>query len=408
MTRTRVGGADHSDPHRTLDLGTEPVIHHRHHTVVHRVVVDDRPVVVKRARGRARVNLRAEAEVLGHLPTEATVRLVSIRETDDHTDLVLDDVGGCDLAAPGQLDVRSLRQALAETVELVGALHESGWVHGALCAEHVVLDPDHRPRLCSVGSARSAAPGDLEQERCQLVSLVAGALQRHADSDRPARERRVSRTLAERVRRSLDPTTPLDTDALVGLLEPTPEDDPGPRLRAMPRFPSRSELPLGAVAATIVLCGLAAVLVSSGAPHEEVPEVQVGLGVTRPETTPPPAPAGDAPARVAAGHVVERDGVQFTVGRAGDRVVLGDWDCAGTVTPALLRPRTGEIHLFDEWARPGAPVGSRLVSIHPGATDLEVDQDDCDRLQVRTSDGSIRPVGTVDTTTSIPNEEDDS
>ncbi len=399
MSRRHGAGDTHHDPHRTLDLGTDPVMHHRHHTVVHRVVVDERPVVVKRGRGRARIALRAEAEVLAHLPDDIAVSFVSIRETDDHTDLVLDDAGRCDLGAPGQLSQRTLRQSLADTVRLVGRLHDSEWVHGALCAEHVVLGPDHRPKLCSVGSSRRATPRDVDEEQRQLVSLVAGALLRHADSDRPARERRASRSLAERVRRSADPSTSVDTDTLADLLEPSHEVGDRSRRPVMP------QLPLGAVAATVALCGLTAVLVTSSGPADLLPDAPVDLLTTPTHTVPPDPADGTTPRRVA-GHVVERDGVQYAVGAAGDRVVLGDWECSGSVTPALLRPRTGEVHLFDEWAGPGAPVRARLLAIRPGASDLLVDRDICDRLKVRNDDGSIVDIPTVDPTMT-PNKEDD-
>jgi hypothetical protein len=37
------------------------------------------------------------------------------------------------------------------------------------------------------------------------------------------------------------------------------------------------------------------------------------------------------------------------LGRPGDQLVLGDWDCDGLVTPGLHRPSTGESFRFDDW-----------------------------------------------------------
>jgi hypothetical protein len=389
MKRSLGDRPDPHDAHRTLDLGSDPVIHHRHHTVVHRVVVDGRPVVVKRARSSARVTLRAEAEVLGHVPADSSVQFVSLRETDDHTDLVLEDAGGIDLSDAGQLDEDSVRRALAGTVRSVARLHDAGWVHGALCAEHVVLDAEHRPTLCSLGSARRASTEDIERERRQLVSLVANTLRRHASSDRPAHERRASRALAERVRRTeaTDSTTSASGAALVDLLEPDAEADRR-RWTAGDVLGAAAQLPLGAIAATLALCGLAVVLLATDradSPTDQALEV----GTTTAGASAPPERLTDATTSHVAGHIVEHDGVRFAVGRSGDRVALGDWDCDGALTPALLRPRTGEVHVFDEWARPGAPVAARRLATRSGASELLVDHHDCGRLRLRSADGSI-------------------
>lgn len=412
MTRRRHLAHDHRDTHRTLDLGAPPVIHHRHHTVVHRVVVDGRPVVVKRARGRARVSLRAEAAVLAHLPAAAAPALVSIRETDDHTDLVLEDAGRLDLSEPGRLDDRSLRRALAATVELIDQLHRSGWVHGALCAEHVVLDQDHRPTLCSVGSARRCTQDEVAEERGQLVSLITGALDRHAASDRPSNERRASRLLAERIRRAPTPNGPLGVDAVLELLAPSVQPSKSRR------WSIPTQLPLGAVTATAALCGLALVLVVSGGAGRPAPPAThdrsetatvIGATATAPvaNTSPTSVDRPSPDDGSVTGHVVRHHGRQFAVGRPGDRVVLGDWTCDGTRTPAVLRPRKGEVHVFDEWAEPGMPVTARLIATHLGATELLVDHGACDRLRVRTGDGALVDLTATQgtTTTTTPDDE---
>ncbi len=42
--------------------------------------------------------------------------------------------------------------------------------------------------------------------------------------------------------------------------------------------------------------------------------------------------------------------VTVTLGTEGDLVALGDWDCDGVATPALLRPTTGEVFVFADWS----------------------------------------------------------
>ena len=82
------------------------------------------------------------------------------------------------------------------------------------------------------------------------------------------------------------------------------------------------------------------------------------------------------------GTVVRVGDVAFEVGRSGDRVTLGDWDCDGVVTPALLRPSTGEVFVFDEWT--DSQVAVRPVDQVPAADQIYPDADavGCDRLVV--------------------------
>jgi hypothetical protein len=41
---------------------------------------------------------------------------------------------------------------------------------------------------------------------------------------------------------------------------------------------------------------------------------------------------------------------RFALGRPGDRILLGDWDCDGIATPALFRPSTGASLYYDTWS----------------------------------------------------------
>jgi HAMP domain-containing protein len=97
---------------------------------------------------------------------------------------------------------------------------------------------------------------------------------------------------------------------------------------------------------------------------------------------------GCASALTVEGTVVSGDGGRFQVGEEGDEVVVGDWDCDGTATPALLRPDAGDVFVFDRWARDGIEVTVRAVDQVPGATAVEVEPDgDCDLLAVEGPEG---------------------
>jgi hypothetical protein len=59
----------------------------------------------------------------------------------------------------------------------------------------------------------------------------------------------------------------------------------------------------------------------------------------------------------------------YRLGRAGDVVVVGDWDCDGLATPGLYRPSTGEAFEYDSWdpGSGGAPPVT-VVRLEPHAT----------------------------------------
>jgi hypothetical protein len=77
-------------------------------------------------------------------------------------------------------------------------------------------------------------------------------------------------------------------------------------------------------------------------------------------------------------------GRRWRLGQAGDDAVLGDWDCDGRATPALYRPSTGEVFLFDGFAAAG-PLHSRpaITTGHVGGRPVVVNDAHCDRVEVR-------------------------
>lgn len=85
------------------------------------------------------------------------------------------------------------------------------------------------------------------------------------------------------------------------------------------------------------------------------------------------------------GTVAEVEGRRFELGRPGDALVVGDWDCDGTATPALYRPSTGEVFLFARWADPG-PVVSATDGGHLARDSVPIVQRiarGCDRVTVK-------------------------
>ena len=66
------------------------------------------------------------------------------------------------------------------------------------------------------------------------------------------------------------------------------------------------------------------------------------------------------------GAQVVVDGARYDVGAPGDAVAVADWDCDGTDTPAVVRPSTGDVFVFDAWATAEAPMPGRLLDRVPG------------------------------------------
>jgi hypothetical protein len=123
---------------------------------------------------------------------------------------------------------------------------------------------------------------------------------------------------------------------------------------------------------------------------------------TRPTTQPalrpgcPPAEGPDLDGDGCPDHV-RIDGAQvvvgdrrFAAGDPGDVVVVGDWTCDGVVTPAVLRPATGEVFVFPAWPAPGEDVVVGVTHVVAGAASLNVRDgtDGCAVLEAETADGT--------------------
>jgi hypothetical protein len=101
------------------------------------------------------------------------------------------------------------------------------------------------------------------------------------------------------------------------------------------------------------------------------------------------------------GRTVDAGAARWTLGDAGDVVAVGDWDCDGHATAALLRPSTGDVFHFPTWAAVGERVTVAPVDRVQGATAISADDAAdtgdvaCDRLVATAPDGT--PTG-VDVT----------
>jgi hypothetical protein len=90
------------------------------------------------------------------------------------------------------------------------------------------------------------------------------------------------------------------------------------------------------------------------------------------------------------GNRVSAGEATWELGRPGDVVAVGDWDCDGAATSALLRPGTGDVFVFAGWSDAGAPVTVTPTRSVPGGVGLRVDERSggCDALVVESADGA--------------------
>ena len=105
---------------------------------------------------------------------------------------------------------------------------------------------------------------------------------------------------------------------------------------------------------------------------------------TNPEAGPPLESAALQP-----GVILQHAGNRYGVGRLGDFVETGDWDCDGEPTPAIVRPSTGDVVLFDGWPAAGQAISMPVRWQVDAPTGAEaVAHGSCHLLRVYTSAGS--------------------
>src|SRR5262245_8392064 len=151
------------------------------------------------------------------------------------------------------------------------------------------------------------------------------------------------------------------------------------------------------IASVVALTGAAAALVT----RDDSPTRETGATSPWPPGCPRvPAPAADTdgdgcPNRLTVdGAVVTSGDARWTLGQPGDLVTVGDWDCDGSASAALLRPPTGDVFVFPDWAQSGAPVSvtpiqrvEQAVGIHTQPGDAS-----CDWLVVDLATGPPRTI----------------
>lgn len=388
--------------------------------------------VVKIGRGEQRAGLRREAEVLRAIGGSDVVRFVNLDDGPDATELVLRDTGGPSLGAALRDPATSPSVALgllARTCDTVARLHHQGWAHGRIDVDHVLLTARGRIRLCSLGAASpiDIDPAAARADRIALLRIV-------DDWTRAPLDRRGVASILRRF-----------TALLLERRTHRLADDPDPLLlgRILRRTARAGRLPtlprpthLRRFVAIALAVGAAAVagwslLPTTGdgsgdtdeSPHVAAPPATPPSTTTVPTTTPagatipstahadPPdlaVPAGCTDIGPATpdidgdgcGDSVRTDGNavvvgdrRFRLGSDSDVVAVGDWDCDGVATPAVLRPATGAVHVFDRWATEDGPTTGRELGDVTGAVAFAPPSAECGGPRIITTSGATATVG---------------
>lgn len=387
------------------------------------------PVVVRRAIGPDAPGLRRIGERLVAAAHPGVVEVLSSGGSEQEWELRLAHAGH-PVGLMGQLSPERVAAIAAAVATTLADLHAIGLVHGAVEPSHVLVGAHGRPVLCglvpevdgreptddvaALGALMVSllGPGDdpvvLPQRRWARTRPTADWSRRslllladHACAE-PSSRRPSARRLAAEISEAVPgavleiaPAAGPDGDDPMGSLRPEVGDEaPPPRLSAL----------AGAVVGVVLL---GAVGVQLARPHSESADTATPAPTTsvlepgaRPACVPLPAAHGSGsgcatPVEVD-GSLVRVGEVRYQVGEPGDVVALGDWDCEGGATPAVLRPSTGEVFVFDSWAGE-ADVAVGATDRVDGADELVVEgaSDGCDRLIVVRADGTRQPVSNV-------------
>ncbi len=349
----------------------------------------DELVAVKRADPADAAAVRAEAAVLQRIDHPGVVSLVSFADG-DIPELRTRYVGTETWARTVPSTDAAARRGLAIVAATVADLHDLDIAHGALTPDHVIVDPDGRPVLCGLGRAPECDAAAELADRLAFADLVR-VVTDHLEpaSSHPFDElvdgiaagqttmRGAAETLASFDREGADPAAR------------------GTRRRLI-------AVPAGIAAAAVAVAVLVVGRDGAGpsdpvdaAPAELVTPTTASVMIAPPTTSralpPSPSPPSSIPEATApfSGNEFVHEGRRYGLGTSGDITVIGDWNCDGIATPALLQPGPGLVAVFESWPEPGASIAPTATASVPDAIDLErVDHEDCHRLRIIEPDGS--------------------
>lgn len=405
-------------------------------------VVADGTTVVMGADGEAVVVKRGdparvahEATMLRHAAHPGVVELASPPDGDGSNDVVATRfVGGGTMAErlAHPLDVRQAIEVATSLATTLADLHERGIAHRRMSADHVLVNGE-RAVVCGLAEAVLVTDAD-DPALDDDVAAVAGLVDELAATSTGAQADWL-RQVARRAMASAPEGRPPMRGLARMLVASNPDGPPAalypdagsrrltPRV-ARPAAAHRSRAPAVVVALAVAALGAAAVGVALGAGgtggarnSAVVAPAPPTSSLPGPTSTSPPTttsasrsaprrlwPASTCPT-VGTPLIADLDGDgcdeeiriddgvvasgerRWHVAGADDVVTLGDWDCDGTVTPAVLRPASGQLWVFDRWASADEELSATLAGVVADAVSARSVEPlaggtSCDRIEV--------------------------
>jgi hypothetical protein len=323
------------------------------------VEVGDEQVVKTASTEADRRQLASEAVALAGAAHPGVVRLLEVR--DDA--LILGRVQGGALSDRGPQPVEIVAGWGAALATTLGDLHDIGYAHGAIEAEHVLFDEAGRPVLCSFNRAVGPGAPNWDGVAAADVSALAGLIAERLPAGAP---KRLSRALSRAYRGSTVWGRRVDARWLARLLV---QHVPGARLEgATPALEERRAAKQARVRRGWgTLSRRRAGVITTGAVV-----IALSILIARPG-------AGTGRGRMAVYHSVQiltAAGQRYEISApAGERLgeVEGPWRCGGATNLVLLDRGSGLVWLFDRWPTTGVRVPAQALVRVAGAVGVTVD-----------------------------------
>ena len=411
----------------------------------------ERLIAVKQVDAAHAAELEREAELLKRVDHPGVVRFVDLTDAAEggkalHTEFVSSETW----ATRPLTDPAERAAGIAALAALVADLHDLGLAHLHITPSHVLHGEDDRPVLCGLTRADESTPENRYADLVALAALccdesiakgpLAGRLSSLADAARAGRlsarelARKLDQLLVKRApgpqsgqRRGIGPFdrlrhAPRGSALLRSGRAASGHRSPGCRSDGEPACP-----PLSRQAARLQPKDARAKSRPSHQPAAGPPTQQERSASPARRTRQTPddrdrpgrhsrltrtprrrlEPANNNSIRrqaigslrarrtasqlhpVDAAAEVEHGGRRYAIGVQGDLVATGDWDCDGIPTPAIVRPATGDVVLFEEWPGPDESLSMPVRWTVETPTGVEVLHDNsCDLLRVLTASGS--------------------
>ena len=396
-------------------------MHHLEMSVTTHVgVINNRAVFIKKtANSDSSSRLAREASILAEIAGSGVVELANFVEGPSECSLSTYYVGGgtaADLVSQNKISSENVAAMAASLALTLADVHDRGYVHGTLAPHHVLGPISATPLICGWSGAKEIerdAQGHIGDEgpdpHEDVVALARIALELLGGSSDVGAER-LKAIFARVGQTGSNNPAGLSMRSMAIALEKLVSDDPKDYPSSFSDVPSsRMVYPrqdshqtrgrfrwddrggfdrfallghrlrtagVGVLALGIVAGGF--LFLSSSDSNASSSAASSSDGSSSGEQKPSRVEANEIRAQQISDQRVDDvdsykvDGrrvigknATWEIGAQGDLVFIGDWDGDGFGTPAIVRPKTGEVWVFIKWAESGEQVQAQPVSAEP-------------------------------------------